>query len=788
MITFKDNVFRLSTKKTSYCFRITPFGHLEHVYYGEKIDQDQDIVPFLHKRTAQLGSCVMYDESDETYSLDTLPLEWSGIGKGDYRLSPVQIKRPGGSYTTDFVYRSHRLLPGTITFPGLPGGYGDEEGCTSLEITLEDLTEKVKVLLCYTVFHEADVIARKTVIVNEGETKLSLQKIMSLQLDLPNDDFQLMTFNGGWIKEAHKQISPLGYGTIVNSSTTGDSSNIHNPGFLIGSAYTTEETGRAYGFNLVYSGNHYGAIERSNHDLVRIQLGINPHCFEWVLEPGERFCTPEAVMTFSGTGYNDLSNNFHRFINHHIVRGNWKNRERPVLLNNWEANFFKFNQEKLLRLARKGKEVGIELFVLDDGWFGARNSDKAGLGDYTVNKKKLPEGLKSYAKKIHELDLLCGLWFEPEMVNYDSDLYRAHPEYALTTPGKKPSLGRNQLVLDLCNPQVRDYIVENVSRILDECEIDYVKWDYNRHISDALSTTLNNQGEFFHRYILGLYEVLERIFIPRPHILFESCSSGGNRFDLGMLCYSPQIWSSDDTDPIERLKIQEGLSYLYPPSTMGAHVSAAPHQQTLRDTPLSTRFNVAAFGSLGYELDLQQLSPVERKEVKAQISFYKRYRRTLQYGTFRRGEHYKDNKVIWHSLAVDQKEAISGFFQTLAGASEGFDRLRIPGLIPESKYRVKTKAQRLFIKRFGGLVKHIMPVTLNPDGVILRTANRHYGLDDCVEEYTLTGALLKDNGILLNNQFVGSYINEHVRILGDFGSSLYVTREVNDEEELRSPE
>lgn len=778
MISFDDKIFRLQTKCSGYWFRVTDFRHLEHIYYGPLLPGDQDIEPLVLKRTAQLGSSVIYDPSDETYCLDNLCLEWSGIGKGDYRNAPAEIKMPDGTFTADFVYQGHRVLSGHIGMDILPSAYGDGESCRTLEVTMLDESNGVFLLLYYTVYFESDVITRRTVLKNSGKAPLAIRKLMSMSLDMPDDGFRLVTFDGGWIKEGHRHLRRLSPGIHVNSSTTGASSNRHNPGFLLAAAGATETGGRVYGFNLVYSGNHYGAVELSNHDLVRVQLGINPHCFEWILRENETFEAPEAFMSYSGEGFNGLSRRFHDFVNNHIVRGDWKNRERPVLLNNWEAHFFKFTRGKLLRLARRAKRAGIELFVLDDGWFGTRDSDKAGLGDYTVNRKKLPRGLSEFSSRIHDMGMMFGLWFEPEMVNEDSGLFRAHPEYAIRTPNKPPALGRNQLVLDLCNPAVRDYIVENVAGIIDGCGVDYVKWDFNRHISDACSPCIENQGAFFHRYILGLYEILDRIFTPRPHVLFESCSSGGNRFDAGMLCFSPQIWASDDTDPIERLKIQGGLSYLYPLSAMGAHVSEAPHQQTLRDTPLSTRFNVAAFGCLGYELDLKYLSRVQFKEIKEQIAFYKRHRHTLQYGTFYRGERFKENKAAWH--CVDGKTVVSGLFQTQATASEGFDRLRLHGLEPRYKYRMKTRPQRLFIERFGGLVKHIMPVTLDPRGFILRTANKYYALTDCVEEYTAYGEALMDSGVLLGNQFVGSYYNQKIRLLGDFGSNLYVTERLEE--------
>ena len=779
MIAFAGGECRLTTQHTSYWFRVTCFGHLEHVYYGRRLPDDQPMEPLAVKRTAQIGSSVLYDPSDETYCLDTIPLEWSGIGKGDYRHTPAEIVMPDHTFTADFRYREHAITQKAVPMEVLPSAYGDAKDCQTLTVTLLDESNQVTLRLLYTVYEETDVITRRVELQNDNEANLTIRKLMSLSLDMPNDHFHMLTLDGGWIREGHVHTRPVSYGTLVNDSTTGASSNRHNPGFLVVAEGTGETRGEAYGFNLVYSGNHYGAVELSSQELIRVCLGINPYCFAWTLRKDECFQTPEAIMTYSAEGLNALSQQFHAFINRYIVRGDWQGRERPIVLNNWEAHFFRFTRGKLLKLARRAKKVGVELFVLDDGWFGKRDSDKAGLGDYHVNPRKLPRGLSHFSRSIHRMGLRFGLWFEPEMVNPDSDLYRAHPEYALVTPNKQPALGRNQLALDLCNPAVRDYIVTNVCRILDTCNIDYVKWDYNRHLSDACSSCIQDSGEFFHRYIMGLYDVLMRIFRPRPHVLLESCASGGDRFDLGMLCFSPQIWTSDNTDPIERLAIQGGLSLLYPLSTMGAHVSEAPHQQTLRDTSLTTRFNVAAFGCLGYELDLKYASPVQLREIRAQIAFYKQYRKLLQFGTFYRGEAEKPNQVTWHCVAKDGQTAVSGLYQTLAHASEGLDRLRVPGLQPNHFYQLATRPQSVFIRRFGGLVKHLLPITLNPDGWLLRIANRHYCLTDCVETYNGYGVAFT-KGIPLNNQFIGSYYNPRIRLMGDYGSNLYVTQALTE--------
>ena len=771
MITVAEKCFILETSTTSYIFRITEHGHLEHVFYGARIPDitldDTEALSF--KRTAQAGSTVAYTQNDLLYSLDRIPFEWSGIGKGDYRFSPTEMRMPDGGYVSDFIYDSHEINEGILPMRTLPTAMDDS--AKYLKITLKDTSTEMYIHLVYTVFQHSDVITRRVILENRDSRPVTIRRVLSMMLDMPNQKYYITTLAGDWAKEAHRHTQPLQPGMFVNESRTGASSNKHNPGILISESDTTEDRGLVYGFNLVYSGNHFSFVELGSHGLVRVGMGISPHCFEWTLNANEIFETPEVAMTVSNRGYNGASRQFHKFVNSNIVPKEWQSKPRPVLYNCWEPCFFKFNESRLLKLARRAKKLGMELFVLDDGWFGARDNDNAGLGDYSVNKKKFPRGLKHFADKLRGMGLEFGIWFEPEMVNPDSDLYRFHPEYAVEMPNRNSTLGRNQLVLDLSNPSVRDYIVENVTAILDETNAAYVKWDMNRHISEFYSPYAQ-AGEFFHKYILGLYDILRRIFHPRPHILLESCSSGGNRFDLGMLCFSPQIWTSDCTDPIERLRIQGGLSLLYPPSTMGAHVSDAPHQQTLRDTPLSTRFNAASFGVLGYELDLRFLSSVEKKEIAEQTAFYKTYRNTFQYGTFSRTDSIKENKVIWQ--IHDEQSAIVGIFQTISNVAESPDILRFAHLDPQKRYTVSTRPQRLFIKRFGGLVKHILPIALNPSGFILNLANRFHALTDCVESYEAVGATLTQVGIRLNNQFMGSHYNENTRLLGDFGSNLYV--------------
>lgn len=781
MISHRDGLFRLHTRETSYLFRITSQGHPEHIFYGARLPDDSDVASLVGKRNVATGSSVDYggEDGSKLYCLDTVCLEWSGTGAGDYRQTPFEARMPDGSFASDFRFQSYRILPGFVPMTALPTAYGDADDCETLMLTLKDAALDVFLELYYTVYANVDVITRRAVLKNACASPLSLRRMMSMQMDMPDLGYSMVTFDGAWSKETHRHDRRLQYGMFVNSSTTGGSSNRHNPGFLLYREGASEQSGDVFGVNLVYSGNHIGIAEKSAGDLVRIQCGINPVNFDWTLQSGETFETPEAVLTFSDRGFNGMSAHFHDFINRHIVRGDWQGKERPVLVNDWEACFFQFRRGKLLRLARQAKKLGVEYFVLDDGWFGKRNSDRAGLGDYAANTKKLGGSSKSLADSVRRLGLSFGLWFEPEMANPDSDLYRAHPEYAVTTPGRTPMFGRNQLVLDLCNPAVRDYIVENVSRVLDDAGVAYVKWDMNRHISDAYSPLLMNQGEFSHRYILGLYEVLGRIFRPRPQILFESCSSGGNRFDLGMLCYCQQVWASDDTDPIERLAIQEGLSYLYPVSTMGAHVSAAPHQQTLRDTPLPTRFNVSAFGCLGYELDLSLLSPMEKREIAEQIAFYKQYRRVFQYGRFYRLPAVKAGRRVWQAVDKDCAVSVAGDYRALVPAASDNDVLPLTGLLPDADYAFRTKPQRLFLKRFGGLLKHILPFSPHPDGWLLRTANRHYAMTDCVETYRASGVQLMQ-GVRLHTPFLGTGYSKDSRMAGDFGSYLYTIEKTEE--------
>ena len=770
MIEVNGQVFYLATKHTSYIFKVRNTGQLENLHYGSKL-RNQDFKAIEMKLNSGAGSSVMYSQEKEAFSMDLLPLEYSFNGKGDYRHMPLELEMPDGTYVCDFVFEQYEIRKGTVAMNSLPTAHGEENECETLIITLKDKLFPVELLLYYTVFEETDTITRRVKLINHSNEKIVVRKIMSLSLDLLGYGYDVITLDGGWIKEANVHRRELGYGITVNDSTTGASSNRHNPGVILAKKGTMEDTGVCYGFNLIYSSNHYTAVERSNHDLIRVMSGINPHNFNWILECGEEFESPEAVMTFSSEGLNGLSHHMHDFVNHHIVRGEFRAKERPVIMNNWEATFFDFNERKLMNLAKEAKKIGAELFVLDDGWFGERNDDKRGLGDYNVNLKKLPGGIASLASKIRALGMEFGIWVEPEMVNEDSDLYRKHPEYAVKVKRRDPSLGRNQLVLDLCRKDVQEYIINQVNLLLKSAKISYVKWDMNRHISDMYSEAVKHQGMFYHSYIIGLYKVLKRITEENPKILFESCSSGGNRFDLGMLSYMPQVWASDNTDPIERLKIQEGLSYFYPLSTIGAHVSQSPHQQTLRNTPLETRFNVAAFGLLGYELDLNELNLKEKEEIRRQIAWYKKNRRLMQYGRFYRFEKEKANRVNFQVTDLDGKESVLGNFQILQEASPSFDVLQFKGLKSDGKYKVTTLQQSMDLKYFGHLVKHVLPLKLKAEGHIMSEARKYYRLPNNKETYIACGDML-GAGIRINQQYMGTGYQKETRILKDFGSQL----------------
>ena len=605
-ITFdeREKVFHLTTKNTSYIMKVAKEKYLSHVYWGRKIKTPD-------MENAQLNRFISFDAVPDTkdrgYSLDFVCQEYP-VGCGtDYRIPAVQAVFSDGSRAVELIYDSYKITSGKPKLKGLPATYiEDASEADTLEIVLTDTLKSMKVVLMYTAYNEIDAITRSVRIINESSEQILLEKVMSASVDYETSDYDFVELSGAWGRERHIERNRLRSGIQSIESRRGASSHQLNPFFALASKNANEEYGEVYGFNLVYSGNFTAGVEVDQIFKARAYIGMNDYDFSWLLESGESFQAPEAVMVYSSHGFGEMSRVYHRLYRKRLVRGKYRDAIRPILANNWEATYFDFNEEKILELAKTASELGIELLVLDDGWFGKRNSDNCSLGDWYVNKEKLPDGIGGLAEKVKEYGILFGLWFEPEMVSPDSDLYKAHPDWCIHIPGRERTECRNQLTLDLSREDVCEYIIKTVSQVLDEAAIGYVKWDMNRHMSELGSAGLppKRQKEMPHRYMLGLYHVMEEIVSKHPDVLFESCSGGGGRFDPGMLYYMPQTWTSDDTDAVERLYIQYGTSLVYPVSAMGCHVSAVPNHQAHRMTSLSMRGDVAMSGNFGYELDL----------------------------------------------------------------------------------------------------------------------------------------------------------------------------------------
>lgn len=691
-ILFHENTqtFHLTNGQISYLMKVLPDGSLGQLYFGRAIRDRESFDHLLEMHPRPMSACVF--EGDKRFSLEHCLQEYPVYGTTDFRRPAVELVQPNGSRIASFVYQSHTVTPGKPGLAGLPATYCEEAGeGETLTICLRDPLLKVSLLLSYTLFRDLPALARSARLVNEGGQDLHLTTAMSLSLDLPDSGYELIHFSGAWSRERHMKVRRLEQGIQSVESTRGHSSHSHNPFIMLRRPGTGEDSGEVMGFSLLYSGNFLARAEVDPWDTTRVTLGINPFGFDWKLAPGESFQTPEAVVVWSGQGMGDMSRAFHRLYRTRLARGQWRDRPRPILINNWEATYFDFTEDKLVAIARAAREDGVELFVLDDGWFGARCSDSAGLGDWTPNPDRLPGGVTRLAERIEALGMQFGLWFEPEMVNRDSQLFRAHPDWVLQTPGRRASLGRNQLVLDFSRREVVDNIYEQMSKILSQAKVSYVKWDMNRSMTEVYSAALppDRQGEVMHRYILGVYDLYDRLTRRFPHILFESCASGGGRFDPGMLYYAPQCWTSDDSDGVERQKIQYGTSFCYPLSSIGAHVSAVPNHQVNRLTPLSTRANVAAFGTFGYELDLNRLTPEERAQVREQIAFMKEYRQVIQFGDFYRLlSPFEGNFTAWMVVSPDRRTALVGWYKVLNEVNGPYRRVRLRGLDPSLRYTV----------------------------------------------------------------------------------------------------
>lgn len=681
-----EKVFRLNAGNACYCFGVTPEGFVEHLYYGPALASAAEL-QLCHKGDPRVDG----PQWPQCNSPSKVPCEFTTCGLGDFRSTSSAIRTADGHIAAAPLYKSHRIYAGKDPLAGLPSSFGSAEQCGTLELVLADELSGVEYILSYTVFDGHPVIARSLRVVNGGKAPAVIERLYSATVDFPvtANGYEQIIFPGGWARERHPQRQAVATGVHSIASARGVSSHEMNPAFILVDPETTETSGVAIGQVLVYSGSWKAEIERDQFDAVRTHIGISPDDFRWPLAPGAEFQAPEMLLIYSAGGLEELSHASHDFFRAHILRGPWRDCERPVLLNNWEATYFNFNEEKLLDLARTAVKLGVELFVLDDGWFGQRNADDSSLGDWFADKSKLPGGIGGLSRRIHELGLKFGLWFEPEMISENSDLYRAHPDYCLHIQGRTRSISRRQLALDFSRPEVVDCVFDQICRIFDNARIDYMKWDCNRPLTEVGSAALppERQGEVMHRRTLGYYDLLGRLRDRYPDLLIEGCAGGGGRFDAGTLCYTPQIWCSDDTDAVERLAIQYGTSFFYPCSAMGAHVSDCPNHQVGRITPFSTRADVAMAGTFGYELDPNRISEEERQQIPQQIKRFHALHHIVTHGDYYRllsplGRHW----CAWSFVSKDRRECLATAVTIQAGASHPPLRLKLRGLDPEGVY------------------------------------------------------------------------------------------------------
>ena len=756
----QSKCFHLYNNEVSYIMRIMENGQLENLYYGKKIHDKEDFTYFHDEAMrSQMSVCI---PEPGLLSMQYTRQEYPSYGTGDYRSPAVTIAQENGSRIIDFKYEGHEIYSGKKEILPLPATYVEEkEEAETLEVTLHDNVMDTDLILSYTIYEAYPVITRNTKFVHKGKEKIVLERAMSASVEFLDMDYEMVQLSGGWSRERYVKNRKLEMGIQSIQSLNGTCCGAeHNPFLALKRPHTTESQGEVYGFSLVYSGNYLGQVEVSTFDMTRVMMGINPEDFSWELKSGESFQTPEVVMVYSDKGLNKMSQTYHRLYRKRLMHGEWRDKARPILLNNWEATYFDFNEEKILTIAKKAKEAGVELFVLDDGWFGARNDDYRGLGDWYVNLEKLPDGISGLSKKVEELGLKFGLWVELEMVNKDSDLYRAHPDWIISAPNRFESHARHQNVLDFSRKEVVDYIYEMIAKVIRESSISYIKWDMNRYMSEPYSkgSAPCEQGKVMHKYILGVYDLYTRLTTEFPHILFESCASGGARFDPAMLYFAPQTWCSDDTDASERTKIQYGTSYVYPIVSMGSHVSAVPNHQMHRITPIETRANVAYFGTFGYELDLNLLSDAEIETVKKQIAFMKENRELIQMdGDFYRLlSPFEGNETAWMVVSSDKTQAVAAFYQRLNKVNASWLRLKLDGLDANTKYEVSCD---------------MAPVT-SYDAKIAE-AYGHKTDEDSVKTYQAYGDELMSAGIPIDRE-------ELNKKGGDFASLLYTLKKVDE--------
>ncbi|MBM7539874.1 alpha-galactosidase [Amphibacillus cookii] len=695
-----QKVFHLQSNKVSYIFNVLENDQLGHLYFGKRlIDRDDFSQLFYVEETP--NTCFVPEKSNH-FSLDLIKQEYPSYGTTDFREPAHQITQQNGSRITDFKYVDHIIFKGKRKLAGLPATYvEDNHEATTVEVRLFDQELGTELTLSYTIFEETAVIARSAHYHNKGDQTLQLNRVMSGSFDLNGHQFDLIHLSGSWARERHIKRRRLTAGIQSVASTRGTSSAQHNPFIALSRPETTEHHGEVFGLNLVYSGNFLAQVEVDHYDKARVMIGIHPFDFNWQLKPGEPFQTPEVVMVYSAQGFNGMSQAYHRLYRNRLARGQWRDRLRPVLINNWEGTYFDFTEAKIIEMAKAAKQCGVELFVLDDGWFGKRDDDTTSLGDWSVDRRKLPHGIGGLAQSIHDLGMKFGLWFEPEMVSPISELYQAHPDWVIQVPNRVKSHGRHQYVLDFSRDDVVDHLYQVMADVLSEASIDYVKWDMNRYMTEigSLQLPADQQQELPHRYILGVYRLYERLIESFPNVLFESCASGGARFDPGILYYAPQAWTSDNTDAVERLFIQHGTSMVYPLSMIGAHVSAVPNHQTGRITRLEMRAAVAYFGMLGYELDITTLTDQEKQQIANQIHFYKENQTLIQTGQFSRlmSPFIEDgNQVSWQILSEDKSELLVGYYQILSRPNPALRRVQLVGLDPEACYRLAGTDQHMY--------------------------------------------------------------------------------------------
>ena len=672
-------IFTLHTKHSTYQMQVDSLGYLLHLYYGAKNNSSMEYV--LTYADRGFSGNPYATGADRTYSLDALPQEFPTLGTGDYRNIALDIKNSRGIESTNLLYKKHEIRKGKYALPGLPAVWADEAEAQTLEIVLADENAGMEVHLLYGVLEEVDVITRSAVIRNIGTETVTIEKAAAACLDFVSGNYDVIRFYGKHAFERNVESTVLGHGTIAFGSRRGTSSHQYNPAVILAEQGTTEEAGNCYGMLMVYSGNFFCEAERDQYNQTRLLMGLNDELFSYPLAAGDTFTVPEVILSYSQNGLSALSQQYHNCIRNHVCRSKYVHMSRPVLINSWEAAYFDFTGETIVNLAKEAASLGIDMVVMDDGWFGKRDDDNSSLGDWYVNEKKLGGSLSELIRRVHEQGVKFGIWIEPEMVNEDSDLYRAHPDWAIQIPGRKPIRSRNQLLLDFSRKEVRDQVFEQICAVLDQGEIDYVKWDMNRSMADVYA------GNLTYDYVLGVYDFMERLTSRYPDMLLEGCSGGGGRFDAGMLYYSPQIWCSDNTDAINRTRIQYGTSFFYPVSAVGAHVSAVPNHQTGRVTSFHTRGVTAMAGTFGYELNPALLSDEEKQQVREQIASYKKYERLINEGTYwRLSDPIHDEIAAWMSVSKEQDRALVSVVRLMAEANQAAVYVRLRGLKPKAVY------------------------------------------------------------------------------------------------------